>query len=602
MPTIMCTAAVEHQAWRGNGAMLVSGNSVLVAPQLENATMRNCYCTHETSRADGRISTATTNPSQLAAPHCLSRVRSLWRLRGASERPGRQQRLRAHTRERSRMPITRPVNGRGVQSTQNILIYGSDQIDTQRAIPRRKWRTLRRNVGILPQEYTTQRRSLGSITRFTSRRATRPGHELRVSFPFLGLPQLFFCSTKNWSLNRRHVETGSNLTGTGITGATFTRVRLGTAIASSYTRPLTASGIRVRRLAHRINVFPRGLNKPRRQRLVTWHAHVLIRNAIQRISPAVVADDCYAFWKTGGRVSTPGSPVTTPTAVAPEGLQCFTAGNFTGSCRTPYLAFHASWITGARASDTPGLPATLLASVTSGRSSLLSEGRTTGARHISAWERRSRSNSGAACPTFYPRRHSCWTTGGRESDTPGSSAESSSDTLRRVRHFLVYCFLSMTDADIAQQSTSSHSLALLRHFVLHPETTVRNFATWYDTRDWVQLWRTYSNAHSLAQDDHLRNAERVLLSSLSGEVPKGALFATLVAAVQHSRQALSDALTSAREDRQAHILRVQASFQQGLAAVAEATVLLPLMRLPAHSPSFEDIARQSVGIDGDGDT
>ena len=155
---------------------------------------------------------------------------------------------------------------------------------------------------------------------------------------------------------------------------------------------------------------------------------------------------------------------------------------------------------------------------------------------------------------------------------------------------------------IAQQSTSSHSLALLRHLVLHPETTVRNFATWYDTRDWVQLWRTYSNAHSLAQDDHLQNAERVLLSSLSGEVPKGALFATLVAAVQHSRQALSDALTSAREDRQAHILRVQASFQQGLAAVAEATVLLPLMRLPAHSPSFEDNARQSVGTDGDGDT
>ena len=155
---------------------------------------------------------------------------------------------------------------------------------------------------------------------------------------------------------------------------------------------------------------------------------------------------------------------------------------------------------------------------------------------------------------------------------------------------------------IAQQSTSSHSLALLRHLVLHPETTVRNFATWYDTRDWVQLWRTYSNAHSIAQDDHLQKAEQLLLSSLSGEVPKGALFTTLVAAVQHSRQALSDALTSAREDRQAHILRVQVSFQQGLAAVAEATVLLPLMRLPTHSPSFEDIARQSVGIDGDGDT
>ena len=49
-------------------------------------------------------------------------------------------------------------------------------------------------------------------------------------------------------------------------------------------------------------------------------------------------------------------------------------------------------------------------------------------------------------------------------------------------------------------------------------------------------------------------------------------------------------------------LRVQDSFQQGLAAVAEAVVLLPLMRLTAHSQSFGDSARQSVGVDGDDDT
>ena len=72
--------------------------------------------------------------------------------------------------------------------------------------------------------------------------------------------------------------------------------------------------------------------------------------------------------------------------------------------------------------------------------------------------------------------------------------------------------------------------------------------------------------------------------------------------LQHSRQTLSDALTATRKDRQAHILRVQDSFQQGLAAVSEATVLLPLMRLPAHFPPFDDSARQSVGIDGDDDT
>ena len=187
MPTIMRTAAVEHRMIRGNGPMLEMSS---LAQQLENAT-RDSYPTTLTSRA-ARITTATTNPSQLAAPHCLSRVRSLLGLRGASERPGRQRRLRAHTRERSRMPITRPVNSWGVQSTQNILIYGIDQIDTRRAIPRRNWRTLRRKVGILPQEDTRQRRPLGSITRLTPRRATRPGHELRMSSTFLGLPQLFF--------------------------------------------------------------------------------------------------------------------------------------------------------------------------------------------------------------------------------------------------------------------------------------------------------------------------------------------------------------------------------------------------------------------------
>ena len=189
MPTNVHTAAVEHRMIRGNGPMLVMRS---LAQQLENATGDSYPPTHETSLADGRISTATTNSSQLAAPHCLSRVRSLLGLRGASERPGRQRRLRAHTRKRSRMPITRPVNSRGVQSTQNILILGVDQTDTRRAIPRRKWRTLRRNVGILPQKGTAQRRPLGSITRFTPRRATRPGYELRTSSTFLGLPQLFF--------------------------------------------------------------------------------------------------------------------------------------------------------------------------------------------------------------------------------------------------------------------------------------------------------------------------------------------------------------------------------------------------------------------------
>ena len=440
MPTNVHTAAVEHRMIRGNGPMLVMRS---LAQQLENAT-GDSYPPTQTSRADGRISTATTNPSQLAAPHCLSRVRSLLGLRGASERPGRQRRLRAHTRKRSRMPITRPVNSRGVQSTQNILIYGIDQIDTRRAIPGRKWRTLRRNVGILPQKGTAQRRPLGSITRFTPRRATQPGHELRMPSTFLGLPQLFFCSKKNWFLDRRHVETGSHPTGTGITGATFTRVRLGTAIASSYTRPLTASGIRVRRLAHWSNAPSRRLNQSEPQRPITWLAHALISSANQVVVSVAASAVRHAFWTTGGRASgTPGSPAATLSVDTPGRLQRCSASDFTGIWLTPYLNYHVCWTTGERASDAPGPPAASRTSDTAGRLQRFSACSIIGARRTSDLERQACSNPTATCPASYLELSACWTTGERASDTPGSPVASfSSDTLGRPQHLLDCCFFS----------------------------------------------------------------------------------------------------------------------------------------------------------------
>ena len=188
MPTTMCTAAVEHQAWRGNGAMFVSGNNV--APQLKNATMKNCYCTHETSRA-ARITTATTNPSQLAAPHCLSRVRSLLRLREAAERPGRQRRLRAYFTTRSWMPILRPVNSLGTQSSRNTMIYEIDRSDGQRAFLRRAARVVRKKVASLCPEGTRHRCPLGSITSFAPREATVLQRRLRIRVfpsPVPGLP------------------------------------------------------------------------------------------------------------------------------------------------------------------------------------------------------------------------------------------------------------------------------------------------------------------------------------------------------------------------------------------------------------------------------
>ena len=188
MPTIMCTAAVGHRTIRGNGSMLEMRS---LAQQLENAT-RDSYPTTITSRA-ARITTATTNPSQLAAPHCLSRVRSLLRLRGAAERPGRQRRLRAHTRQRSRMPITRPVNSRGVQSTWNTMIYEIDRSDGQRAFLRREARVVRKKVASLCPEGTRHRCPLGSITSFAPREATVLPSQRRLRIrvfpsPVPGLP------------------------------------------------------------------------------------------------------------------------------------------------------------------------------------------------------------------------------------------------------------------------------------------------------------------------------------------------------------------------------------------------------------------------------
>ena len=595
MPTTMCTAAVEHQAWRGNGAMFVSGNNV--APQLKNATMKNCYCTDETSRA-ARITTATTNPSQLAAPHCLSRVRSLLRLRGAAERPGRQRRLRAHTRQRSRMPITRPVNSRGVQSARNILISGIDQIDMERAIPRRVRRTLRRKVGILPQEDTRQRRPLGSITRLTPRRATRPGHELRMSYTFLGLPQLLFCSEKNWFLIRRHVETGSNLIGTGITGATFTRVRLGTAIASSYTRHLTASGTRVRRLAHRSNAPSGRPNQSEPQRPITWLAHAVIISAIQVAVSVAASADRHAFWTTGGRASgTPGSPAATLSADTPGRLQRYSASDFTGFWLIPYLDYHVCWITGERASDTPGLPAASRTSDTAGRLQRFSACSITGAHCTSDLGRQACSNFTANRPTFYLELSACWTTGERASDTPGSPVASFFiDTLGRPQHLLDCCFFSACrmfywDRNAwwtidGRASDTSGSLLVS----LSPGTCGRP--------------QSFLHCTSAYPQHDCCIVEVVAASTLLPPYVTPLIYfevvtsSPLVARPQHTTVS-AEVLAATRKVMPAHSFTV---FQQGLAAVSEATVLLPLMRLPAHFPPFDDSARQSVGIDGDDDT
>ena len=67
---------------------------------------------------------------------------------------------------------------------------------------------------------------------------------------------------------------------------------------------------------------------------------------------------------------------------------------------------------------------------------------------------------------------------------------------------------------IAGQSTSDHSLALLRQLVRHPEQKVQDFATWHETRSWGQLWRRYANAHKVAAEGDHQRAEQILLTLL----------------------------------------------------------------------------------------
>ena len=188
----MCTAAVGHCVGRGNGSVLVTG--VKMAQQLEKATT-NTYCLEE-QWFGNHFNPCYNHFLKLAPQHCLPRVRSFLRLRGAAGRPGRNRRLRAHLETRSQMPILRPVNSRGIRSARNIMNYEIDRFDTRRTISRRAMRTPPGKIGISCHQDTGQRCLLGSITRSMLRRPVRPGHELRMSSPSLGLPRPFFIGKK----------------------------------------------------------------------------------------------------------------------------------------------------------------------------------------------------------------------------------------------------------------------------------------------------------------------------------------------------------------------------------------------------------------------
>ena len=64
------------------------------------------------------------------------------------------------------------------------------------------------------------------------------------------------------------------------------------------------------------------------------------------------------------------------------------------------LDYHVCWVTGERASDTPGPPAATRTSDTAGRLQRFSACYIIGARRTSDLERQACSNFTATCPTF----------------------------------------------------------------------------------------------------------------------------------------------------------------------------------------------------------
>ena len=152
---------------------------------------------------------------------------------------------------------------------------------------------------------------------------------------------------------------------------------------------------------------------------------------------------------------------------------------------------------------------------------------------------------------------------------------------------------------IAGQSTSEHSLALLRHLARHPEEKVQDFVTWHETRNWAQLWRRYTNAHRVAMDGDHQRAEQILLTLMADSSLGGAI-TRWSAVLRHSLRAVSDALLASSDvELQALALRAKESLDQGIASMEPFMTSLPLLPVTALASTPEGSTRQSVGSHGD---
>jgi hypothetical protein len=152
---------------------------------------------------------------------------------------------------------------------------------------------------------------------------------------------------------------------------------------------------------------------------------------------------------------------------------------------------------------------------------------------------------------------------------------------------------------IVGQSTSEHSLALLRHLARHPEEKVQDFVTWHETRNWAQLWRRYTNAHRVAMDGDHQRAEQILLTLLA-DSSLGGVVTRWSAVLNRSLRAVSDVLTAASdEDFQALALQAKTSFELGIKSMEPFTTGLPLLPIATLSLTPHGSSRQSAGFHGD---
>jgi hypothetical protein len=280
-------------------------------------------------------------------------------------------------------------------------------------------------IGIPRHQDTSQRCSLGSITRSMPRRPVRPGHELRMSSTFLGLPRLFFYRKKNRS-SRLNVSAEPASAGMSLTRRSHASRRVGAAIASAPTHCRLATCDRVRRPAQRFSAIVCGHNQLMSNGAISLRAHALPSCVHSVVASPATYLERHACWTAGTRASVaPGSPAATLFFGTAGRLQRILARNCLVTCFTANLALYVCWTAGARASVSPGSP------VEFARSALLdlrlhrlrfcSTSSAVSLYHVTPGQLQR--SSARNCCVSNSESHSCWTAGARASVSPGSPVE-----------------------------------------------------------------------------------------------------------------------------------------------------------------------------------